>query len=207
MTGKRRHPQRVFLNVPYDGTYEPLFVALVGGLVCLGREPSCALQAADAGDGRLKRIIELVTSSNASIHDLSRVQVQRRGVPRFNMPFELGLCCAVAAFRNKRHPYYVFEAKAYRLQKSLSDLGGYDPQVHGGTQRGVLRSLLNCFGTRGTEPTVPELERATRRLNKAIPGLKRDVAARTAFEPAVFRRMVATATLIAIEEGLIEEDR
>jgi hypothetical protein len=46
------------------------------------------------------------------------------------MPFEVGVCCAVDRLhRERRHQYYVFEEKAYRLQKSLSDLGGYDLQV------------------------------------------------------------------------------
>ncbi len=197
-------PQRVFLNVPYDNKYEPLFVALVGGLVALGRTPSCALQVADAGDGRLSRIVDLVAQSDASIHDLSRVEVHgARGVPRFNMPFELGICCAAARLQSKRHPYYVFEKKAYRLRRSLSDLGGYDPQVHGGSQRGVVRSLLNCFGRPGGEPTLQELERVTRPLTRAAAGLKRDGGAKSVFEPQIFRQLVAAATVLAVEERLI----
>ncbi len=115
---------RVFLNVPYDEEYEPLFVALLAALPVLGCRPTCALEAADAGQGRLDRILALITSCEASIHDLSRTQVSGRvRAPRFNMPFELGVCCAVARIGG-RHRYYVFEEKPFRLQKSLSDLGG-----------------------------------------------------------------------------------
>src|SRR3990172_6569726 len=131
----RRAPSRVFVNVPYDGPYERLFVSLIAGLVALGRQPVCALAAPDTGKGRLRRILDLIARCDLSIHDLSRVQ-RARGVPRFNMPFELGLCCAVARFR-RGHRYYVFEEQRHRLSKSLSDLGGYDPQVHGGTPRGI----------------------------------------------------------------------
>ena len=35
----------VFLNVPYDKEYAPLFTALIAGLVALGRIPRCALEA------------------------------------------------------------------------------------------------------------------------------------------------------------------
>jgi hypothetical protein len=35
----------VFLNVPYDKQYAPLFVALIAGLVALGWAPRCALEA------------------------------------------------------------------------------------------------------------------------------------------------------------------
>ena len=39
--------------------------------------------------GRLDAIIGLIEASDLSIHDLSRVELSR-GIPRFNMPLELG---------------------------------------------------------------------------------------------------------------------
>src|SRR3990172_2297396 len=75
----RRAPSRVFVNAPYDGRYERLFVSLIAGLVALGRQPVCAVAAADAGEGRLRRILDLISKCDLSIHDLSRVQ-RARGV-------------------------------------------------------------------------------------------------------------------------------
>jgi hypothetical protein len=40
--------------------------------------------------GRLARILGLISESDISIHDLSRTE-RSRGVPRLNMPLELGL--------------------------------------------------------------------------------------------------------------------
>jgi hypothetical protein len=40
--------------------------------------------------GRLETIINLIEHSDVSVHDLSRIEASR-GVPRFNMPVELGL--------------------------------------------------------------------------------------------------------------------
>jgi hypothetical protein len=34
----------VFLNVPYDKEYAPLFTALIAGLVALGRIPRCGVK-------------------------------------------------------------------------------------------------------------------------------------------------------------------
>src|SRR2546421_6737362 len=81
----------VFINAPFDPSYESLFVTLVGALVFLGQEPHCVLEVPEKGEGRLARIFDLMHSCRLSIHDLSRV-----GTPaRFNMPFELGLACAL----------------------------------------------------------------------------------------------------------------
>ena len=75
----------VFLNVPFDGSYERIFVALISSLIALGRNPRCVLEIPETGQGRLVRILQLIRACPVSIHDLSRV-----GLPvRFNMPFEL----------------------------------------------------------------------------------------------------------------------
>src|SRR3989304_2500148 len=81
----------VFLNVPFDRTYQPLFLALIATLVSIGRVPRSVLEVPDRGQGRLRRIMSLIESCRVSLHDLSRV-----GAPaRFNMPFELGLASSL----------------------------------------------------------------------------------------------------------------
>src|SRR5262245_52056237 len=84
--------QDVFLNVPFDTEYAPLFLALIAGLTALGRTPHCVLEVASGGRNRLERIFSLMESCDASIHDLSRITLSGpQDVPRFNMPFELGM--------------------------------------------------------------------------------------------------------------------
>src|SRR5438132_838642 len=73
----------VFLNVPFDEDYERLFVALISALVALGRIPHCVLELPETGQGRLLRILQLISSCPVSIHDLSRAELPAR----FNMPF------------------------------------------------------------------------------------------------------------------------
>jgi hypothetical protein len=120
------------------------------------------------------------------------------------MPFELGVCCAFDRLHGeRRRPYHVFEEKAYRLQRSLSDLGGYDPQVHGGSQVGVLRVLLNCFGRERGDPAIREMQSVVRRLGRFAAKLKKEHRARTLFEAHLFRLLVGGATEIAAEEGVI----
>jgi len=88
----------VFINVPFDSKYERLFLVLIAGLTCLGLNLKCVLEVPTAKD-RLRRLTALLGSCPFSLHDLLRVQVSRTGsftVPRFNMPFELGIAAAVA---------------------------------------------------------------------------------------------------------------
>ncbi|MGD0089635.1 MAG: hypothetical protein ABSE73_06915 [Planctomycetota bacterium] len=140
----------VFLNVPYDKEYESLFIALIAGLCGLGLKPRCVLEipfSEDEGGGpRLKRIFKLLSACSFSIHDLSRVELSPELpiFPRFNMPFELGLAVALS-MHCRGHRWVVFEARGHRLTKSLSDLNGWDPFIHGGTPEGVLRVMEDAF--------------------------------------------------------------
>jgi hypothetical protein len=62
----------------------------------------------------------LISACGYSFHDLSRVQLTS-GAPRFNMPFEVGLTVATARWR-PAHQWFLFEAKPFRVQQTLSDL-------------------------------------------------------------------------------------
>ena len=72
------------------------------------------------------------------------------------MPFELGLCVADANRQEgQTQNWFVFEAVANRIDKSLSDLKGTDPRVHGATIRGVLSGLCNVFRRPGNTAERP----------------------------------------------------
>jgi hypothetical protein len=118
------------------------------------------------------------------------------------MPFELGLCCALIE-SGHRHRYYVFESKTYRLQESLSDLNEHDPRIHGATQAGVLRELLNCLGTSNATPSLQELRSLVARLWRGVPNLKKANASRDIYQAHIFRQLVAGATKLAAERGFI----
>jgi hypothetical protein len=146
-----RHRADVFVNLPFDSQHETLFVATIAGLVALGLNPRCVLEVPPQQD-RVRRLFEIVRECPFSIHDLSRVQVSRAGefrVPRFNMPFELGLAVAVsladAAAGRAPHQWRTLEAKRFRLAASLSDISGYDGFVHHGTVAGTFEALLDIF--------------------------------------------------------------
>ena len=44
MTTRRLAPSDVFINLPFDSDYEPLFLAIIAGLVSLGLNPRSVIQ-------------------------------------------------------------------------------------------------------------------------------------------------------------------
>jgi len=192
----------VFLNVPYDREYFPLFTALIAGLVALGRIPRCAIEAQDAGTARLEKIYSLLASCGSSIHDLSRVTLSGKFmVPRFNMPFELGIAFALA--RQMPHRIFTFDEEEYRLDASLSDMKAFDPFSHGGTPKGILSNLLKCFGTPGGTPRLRTLMSLNTRLSGVASRARLDFSGDDLFNRPIFLRLVEAATTEAVKRGLI----
>src|SRR2546425_4716688 len=157
-----------FLNIPYDDQYTNLYFAFIAGLCAFGLDPRATLEIA-TGERRLDRIFSLMTSCSWSFHDLSRVQLDRTAprTPRFNMPFELGLLLGWQKTKRPRHTWVVFESVKRRLPKSLSDLDGTDPLIHGGTVRGVFRELSNALVKSRYNPEFRHMNKIYRNIKTA----------------------------------------
>lgn len=182
--------QSVFLNIPYDAQFEDLYLAYIVGLTQLGLKTNATL--AVPNQGRLDRIVELIKESDFSIHDLSRIELSS-GVPRFNMPLELGLALYHSYATNGRHKVFVFEKKPYRTQRSTSDINGIDPQIHSGGPKGVMIGLRNIFHQPGATTTVPEMLSSFRTVKRKLPELRRIAGSQSLFESAVFRELTVAA--------------
>src|SRR5580658_941107 len=188
-------PNAVFLNIPYDQGFRSLYLAYIVGLIHLGFEPRVTLGLPD-GTRRLEKILAEIQGCRYSIHDLSWVGLDRKPpfhTPRFNMPFELGLAVTWASINPKRHQWFVFEEKAYRVQKSLSDLNGSDPHIHNGRVQGVMRELSNAFIRPRNQPTVPRMMNAYRAVFRQLAKIAADAGAESLFEARAFRDLCYAA--------------
>lgn len=198
----RRQPRlpgnTAFINIPYDAAYEDLFLALVAGLSGFGLIPHATLEI-PGSERRLNRIVALLRRCRYSFHDLSRVELDSTPphTPRFNMPFELGLAVALGQTLRRRHEWFVLESKAHRMGKSLSDLGGTDEHVHGGTPRGVLRTLTNALARSRHRPTVAELEQIYTDLVKAAAAIKEGLRTESLYSARPFKELVVAARISA----------
>lgn len=191
-------PNAAFINIPYDKTYEPLYLAFIAGLSGFGLLPRAVLQI-PGSQRRLDRILQLMCSCRYSFHDISLVALdtKRPPTPRFNMPFELGLAVAWQKAGDRKHRWFIFESRDHRQQKSLSDLNGSDIYIHDGRPIGVFRELTNALARTKHRPTVKELQAIYRDIRKASVKIKRNLAARSLFETRPFRELVMAARISA----------
>jgi hypothetical protein len=107
-----------------------------------GYKVRCALEDDDAANIRFDKLKRLVRESPRSIHDLSRTELGTNELPRFNMPFELGLAMGAKHFggaKRRRNSALIMVREPYVLPAYLSDLGGNDPLAHSGPPEHVLR--------------------------------------------------------------------
>lgn len=164
----------VFVNCPFDSDYWPLFEAGVFCIIDCGFVPRCALEEPDSGEVRVNRIRQLISSSQYSIHDISRVQLSSE-LPRFNMPFELGLdlgCRAFGRGRARRKRCLILDAEDYRYQKSLSDIAGQDIRSHGNSPERIIevvRSWLRGASKRTTIPGASKIKERFARFSAVLP--------------------------------------
>jgi hypothetical protein len=184
----------VFLNFPFDARYERMYLALIAGVTALGLNPHCVLEIKTTAD-RLNRLLTLISECQYSVHDLSRVQLSadRPRCPRFNMPFELGMTIARADKLESDTHWIVLEEKPYRLQKSLSDLNGYDPFVHKGTVTGLLQALLDAFEDPAHSVSMAEMKASYTALRIVAAQLKLENDWPDLYRAAAFRQLVVAA--------------
>ena len=140
----------VFLNCPFDVEYLPLLRAITFAVNACGFEIRCALEASDAGEVRISKILRLIGECRLGVHDISRTDLDAvNGLPRFNMPLELGVFLGAAHFGNsaqRRKQTLVLDVEKFRYQKFISDIAGQDIKAHGNDPErliGVVRDWLN----------------------------------------------------------------
>jgi len=184
-----------FLNVPYDREYEALYIALVAGLCAFGLKPRATLEL-PGPQRRLDRVVSLIRGCRYSFHDLSRVQLSA-GVPRFNMPFELGLAVEWSLRHPHLHSWVVLEARPHRLQRSLSDLNGTDPYCHRNRPAGLLLCLAHALIRVADEPSADQLHAVHRVVRLAARDIRRRYG--TLYGARAFTELAYAATNAARE--------
>lgn len=168
----------VFINCPFTDDYKKLFHCIVFCVLACGFRPRSALEAGDAGDIRLDKIIRLIKESHYSIHDLSAIELDKvNSLPRFNMPFELGLvigCKKVAGKKFQARPILVMEGNAFTSQKCLSDIAGQDLKAHqSSTVRitTIVRTWLRQQSARTDIPGHVRIQQAFDQFSLVLPEL------------------------------------
>ena len=138
----------VFINCPFDKLYIPLLQPLLFTVLYIDLNPLIS-ETKSSGQVRVEQIKKLIYNSKYSIHDISRGEaVPKNALPRFNMPFEMGLDLGCQSFGKGKRAYkkcLVLEKTKYHYLKVLSDIGGQDIENHNDNPEELVRKLRNWF--------------------------------------------------------------
>lgn len=149
----------VFINCPFDPDYKPLFDAIVFAVHDCGFVARCALEEGDASQVRIEKIYDIISKCRYGIHDISRTELDKStGLPRFNMPLELGIFLGAKKFGTELHEKkqcLVMDIEPHRYQKFISDISGQDSEPHDGKPQEVIRVVRNWLRTASKRTTVP----------------------------------------------------
>ena len=109
-----------------------------------GLRPRCAQEVYDAGEVRIEKIGRIIRDCRWGIHDISRTDANSHGLPRFNMPLELGLFLGAQRFGDgtqKRKSCLVLDRDKYRYQEFISDIAGQDIAAHGADFEQAIKAV------------------------------------------------------------------
>ena len=155
--GVPEYDRNVFINCPFDPQYQPLFRALIFAVEVCGYRVRCALEVEDSGEIRANKIVRIIKSCALGIHDISRTESSPDGLPRFNMPYELGLFIGCAVFGGGPHKTkkaLILDRERHRYDQYLSDIAGQDIQEHGNDPAKLVKKVRNWLAnhSRGRIP-------------------------------------------------------
>lgn len=148
----------MFVNCPFDDGFKPVFRAIVFTVLSAGFHPRCALDSTDGAEVRISKIAVMIGSCDWGIHDLSRVEVGATGLPRFNMPLELGLHLGARLFgkgRQQRKRALILESEPNRYDVMLSDISGQDIEAHANDPVQAIRCVRNWLSEHRTGGQAP----------------------------------------------------
>jgi hypothetical protein len=154
--------KNIFINCPFDREYKQLLKAIIFTVVYLKFEPRISTTVS-SGDLRIAEIMKMIEESKYSIHDISRCEPLNNGdLPRFNMPYELGLdvgCSKFGKAKLRSKKCLILEKEKNRYDIVISDISGQDIKAHDDKPKKAIEKILEWFTANGALPIleVPSL--------------------------------------------------
>jgi hypothetical protein len=149
----------VFINCPFSWDYQQNFQATVFTILRSGFTPRCAREADDGGEVRFQKICRILLDCPYGVHDISKTELDPASrLPRFNMPFELGLFLGAKVFGVKKYRSkraLIFDRDLFRYQSYISDIAGQDIHSHGGDTGNLIRELAAWLRDQARDSRVP----------------------------------------------------
>lgn len=174
--------QNVFINCPFDEAYLPIFHAIIFTIFDCGYIVRCSLEIEDSSEIRIEKVIRIISECKYGIHDISRTELDKKiNLPRFNMPFELGMFLGAKRFgddEQKKKRCLVVDKEPFRYNSFISDIAGQDIQSHGNNDVEaikVIRNWLRSVSGRATIPGGKEILRRFHQFKSELPDLCKEI--------------------------------
>jgi hypothetical protein len=167
----------VFINCPFDDAYNPILKAIIFAIYRCGFVPRSALEADNGLQSRLDKIQQVIAGCQYGIHDISRTSLNENGLPRFNMPFELGLFFGAQRYGNGQQQIknaVIFDTERFRYQQFISDLNGVDIKEHQNKPDIAIQKIRNWLSTASGRSSIPGYAKMIaeyKLLLKKMPGI------------------------------------
>jgi hypothetical protein len=149
----------VFINCPFSPDYKEFFEAIVYTVQRSGFVPRCARENDDSGEVRFEKICRIIADSHYGIHDISKTEPDPdSGLPRFNMPLELGLFLGARNFGGRKHARkksIILDLELHRYQKFVSDIAGQDIHSHNGEVDQLIVGVAAWLRDEAQDSKVP----------------------------------------------------
>ena len=149
----------VFINCPFTPDYQTHFRAIVFTVSRSGLKPRSALEADDASQNRFEKICQIIGECSYGIHDISMTELDPgSGLPRFNMPLELGVYLAAKKFggaRQRTKKCLIFDSAPHRYQQFISDIAGQDIHSHAGQVDKLIEEAAKWLRDEARRPNIP----------------------------------------------------
>lgn len=172
------YAENVFLNCPFDAKYLDLRNAIVFSVFDCGFIARSALEVDDSGEIRFDKIQRIISECRFGIHDISRTEPDgETGLPRFNMPLELGVFIGAKRYGNsqqKTKRSLILDCEDYRYQAFVSDISGHDIRSHNDDPEqaiGHVRNWLNASSGRRTIPGGRAIVERWRKFESDLPDM------------------------------------
>lgn len=179
----RLKSSHVFINCPFDHVYRPIFNAIVFAVYDLGFVARCALEEDDSGEFRLSKIERIIEECRFGVNDLSAVALDvSTGLPRFNMPLELGLffgCKRFGPANQSKKRVLVLDSAPYRYRQFISDISGQDIHTHNGDPERAIREVRDWLQGASSRKALPgggEIVARYRRFQADLPSICTELA-------------------------------
>lgn len=142
--------KNVFINCPFDKQYKPLLNSILFTVLYFELNPQIS-ENTSSSEVRIEKIKNLIKTSKYAIHDISRSEPLKEGdLPRFNMPYEMGLdigCQAFGGGKLKTKKCLILDKERYKYLQIVSDIGGQDIKDHDNDPQKLIAKLREWFSS------------------------------------------------------------